>query len=92
MTLEELLCCQVTTIEDLEKYFAAVGINHVKKKDLDRIIEKFGMVVFKLNCFSQVYQVISERETARVMHNWTLVIGVMTILYTVMTFLMLIKG
>jgi len=91
MLLEELLSKEKVEVPDLENYFATVGLNNVKKKDLDRIIEKFGLVIFKLYCFSEVYKVVLENETSHRMHIWTLIIGIMTILYTIMTFLMLIK-
>lgn len=91
MTLEELLSHETSSIEDMEKYFKTVGLNHVRRFDLDRIIGKFGLVVFKLNCFSEVYKVVLERETSKRMHTWTYIIGIMTILYTVMTFIMLFK-
>lgn len=92
MTLAELLSHEASSIEDMEKYFKTVGLNHVKRSDLDRIIDKFGLVVFKLNCFSEVYKVVLERETSKRMHTWTYIIGIMTILYTVMTFIMLFKN
>ena len=91
MTLEELLEHEETHIEDMEKYFATVGLKHVNKRDLDRIIEKFGLVVFKLYCFSEVYKIVLERETSRNMRRWTYLIGVMTVLYTVLTFIMLLR-
>lgn len=91
MTLDELLNLEEYGPEDLEKYFSSVGLAHVRKKDLDKIINKFGLVIFKLYCFSEVYKIILENETSRTMHKWTYVIGIMTILYTIMTFLMLIK-
>ena len=91
MTLTELLSHEDSSIEDMEKYFKTVGLNHVNRNDLDRIIDKFGLVVFKLSCFSEVYKVVLERETSKRMHTWTYIIGIMTILYTVMTFLMLSK-
>jgi hypothetical protein len=91
MTLDELLHRESSTIEDMEHYFKTIGINHVNRKDLDQIIEKFGLVVFKMSCFSEVYKITLERETSRRMHSWTIVIGVMTVLYTLMTLVMLIK-
>lgn len=92
MTLEELLSHGTSSVEDMEKYFKTVGLNHVKRNDLDRIIDRFGLVVFKLNCFSEVYKIVLERETSKRMHTWTYIIGIMTILYTFMTFLMLIEN
>ena len=91
MSLDELLSRNDTTTDDLEQYFKTVGLNHVKRKSLDRIIDRFGLVVFKLYCFSEVYKIILERETSRRMHLWTIVIGVMTVLYTTITFIMLFK-
>ncbi len=91
MTLEELLNHEESSTEDMEKYFATVGLTHVKKKDLDMIIEKFGLVIFKLYCFSEVYKIVLENETSSTMHRWTYIIGTMTILYTIMTFIMLFK-
>jgi hypothetical protein len=91
MTLEELLNHETSNLECMEEYFKTVGINHVNRTDLDRIIEKYGLIVFKMNCFSEVYKIVLERETSRRMHNWTLIIGIATILYTIMTFLMLMK-
>ncbi|HEY5562886.1 MAG TPA: hypothetical protein VIK72_14220 [Clostridiaceae bacterium] len=55
MTLEELLSHEESSTKNMGKYFATVGLTHVKKKDLDRIIERFGLVIFKLYCFSEVY-------------------------------------
>jgi len=91
MTLDELLSHETSSIEEMEKYFSTVGINNLKKKDLDKIIDKFGLVVFKLYCFSEVYKIIMENETSKMMKMWTYIIGIMTILYTVMTFIMLLK-
>lgn len=91
MTLDELLHYESSTIDDMEHYFKTIGINHVKRKDLDRIIDKFGLVVFKMSCFSEVYKVTLERETSKRMHIWTYIIGIMTILYTIMTLIMLIN-
>lgn len=91
MSIEELLRLEEYTSEDLERYFSSIGLNHVKKKDLDKTIEKFGISVFKLYCFSEVYKIVSERETSQIMHTWTYIIGIMTILYTLMTFIMLFK-
>jgi len=91
MTLEELLSHEESCTGNMEKYFATVGLTHVKKKDLDRIVERFGLVVFKLYCFSEVYKIILENETSRTMHVWTYIIGIMTILYTIMTFIMFFK-
>lgn len=91
MTLNELLNKESSTIDDMEHYFKTIGINHVKREYLDKIIEKFGLVVFKMMCFSEVYKIVLERETSRRMHSWTIVIGVMTVLYTLMTLVMLIK-
>lgn len=91
MTLAELLNSEDTELECMQQYFKTVGLKHVKRKDLDKIIEKYGLVVFKMSCFSEVYKIIIERETSKRMHYWTLVIGIMTIVYTIITFLMLIK-
>lgn len=91
MTLDELLNLESSTIECMEHYFKTIGINHVKRKDLDKIIEKFGLVVFKMSCFSEVYKITLERETSKRMHAWTLVIGVTTVIYTAMTLIMLIR-
>ena len=87
MTLDELLNREDSSTEDLEQYFRTVGLNHVKRKELDKIIDRFGLVVFKLYCFSEVYKIVLERETSRRMHTWTIIIGIMTVIYTVMTFL-----
>jgi hypothetical protein len=91
MTLDELLHREDSSTEDLEQYFRTVGLNHVTRRELDRIIDRFGLVVFKLYCFSEVYKIILERETSRRMQAWTIVIGIMTVLYTVMTFLTFFK-
>lgn len=91
MTLEELLNHDEASIDDMEKYFATVGLKHVDKKNLDQIIEKFGLVVFKLYCFSEVYKIVLENETSKNMRRWTYLIGVMTVLYTVLTLIMLLK-
>lgn len=91
MTLEELLKHDEARIDDMEKYFATVGLKHVNKKDLNRIIEKFGLIVFKLYCFSEVYKIVQENETSKNMRRWTYLIGIMTILYTVLTFIMLFR-
>jgi hypothetical protein len=91
MTLDELLNREDSSTEDLEQYFRTVGLNHVKRKELDKIIDRFGLVVFKLYCFSEVYKIVLERETSRRMHTWTIIIGIMTVIYTVMTFLLYFK-
>lgn len=91
MTLDELLKREDSSTEDLEEYFKTVGLNHVTRRELDQIIDRFGLVVFKLYCFSEVYKIVLERETSTRMHAWTTVIGVMTVIYTVMTFLMFFK-
>lgn len=91
MTLEQLLEDETTTTKNLEAYFKTVGINNLDRKKLDKIINKFGVVVFKMYCFSEVYKIVLERETSRRMHTWTYVIGIMTIIYTGVTILMLLK-
>jgi uncharacterized membrane protein len=91
MTFDELLSSGSASIEDMEHYFKTIGINHVSRKQLDKIIGKFGLVVFKMNCFSEVYKIVLERESSRRMHTWTFVIGVMTVLYTAMTLIMLMR-
>jgi len=91
MTLEELLDHDEARIDDMEKYFATVGLKHVNKKNLDQIIEKFGLVVFKLYCFSEVYKIVLENETSKNMRRWTYLIGVMTVLYTLLTLIMLLR-
>jgi hypothetical protein len=91
MTLEELLNRENSSTEDLEFYFRTVGLNYVTRRVLDKIIDKFGLVVFKLYCFSEVYKIVLERETSRRMHTWTIIIGIMTVIYTVMTFLLYFK-
>ena len=91
MTLEELLDNDEARIDDMEKYFATVGLKHVNKKNLDQIIEKFGLVVFKLYCFSEVYKIVLENETSKNMRRWTYLIGVMTVLYTLLTLIMLLR-
>jgi hypothetical protein len=45
MTLAELLNHDDSSIEDMEKYFKTVGLNRVKRDDLNRIIDKFGLIV-----------------------------------------------
>ncbi len=91
MELHELLSNKTYSVESMEDYFKTVGLNHITSKDLDKIIDHFGLVVFKLYCFSEVYKIVLERKTSRRMHTWTFIIGIATIIYTVMTFLMLIK-
>ena len=91
MTLEQLLRDETATIKNLEAYFKTVGIEKLDRRTLDKIIKRFGVVVFKLYCFSEVYKIVLDRETSRRMHAWTYVIGVMTIIYTVATILMLLE-
>jgi len=91
MSLQDLLDSQESCIEDMEKYFGTVGLNNIKKKELDLIIDKFGLVVFKMNCFSTVYNVVLENETSKIMHMLTYVIAIMTIIYTILTFIMVFK-
>lgn len=91
MILEKLLEDEQATTENLEEYFKTVGISNIDRKTLDKIIERFGVVVFKMYCFSEVYKIVLDRETSRRMHTWTYVIGVMTIIYTVLTLLMFLK-
>lgn len=68
MTLEVLLSHETSNLEDMEQYFRTVGLNPMNRKDLDRIIDKFGLVIFKMNCFSEVYKIVLERETSKRMH------------------------
>jgi len=91
MTLEELLNREDSSTDDLEYYFRTVGLNHVTRRELDKIIDRFGLVISKLFCFSEVYKIVLERETSRRMHAWTTVIGIMTAIYTVMTFVIYFK-
>lgn len=51
MTLEQLLEDETTTTKNLEAYFKTVGINNLDRKKLDKIINKFGVVVFKCIVF-----------------------------------------
>lgn len=91
MTLEELLKDEAASTKNMEDYFKTVGIEHINRKNLDKIISKFGVVVFKMYCLSEVYKIVLERETSMRMHTWTYVIGTMTILYTITTILMYFK-
>jgi hypothetical protein len=91
MTLRELLDDEDTSIENMQSYFKTVGFGHVNRKDLDRIIDRIGLTIFGLTCFSEVYKVVLERETSSTMRFWTYIIGTATIVYTVMTFMMLLK-
>lgn len=91
MTLEELLKDQTASTNNMEDYFKTVGIENINRKNLDKIIQKFGVVVFKMYCFSEVYKIILDRETSKRMHTWTYVIGIMTILYTLLTLLIYFK-
>ncbi|MDD2371533.1 MAG: hypothetical protein PHQ32_05975 [Firmicutes bacterium] len=92
MTLEDLLNEEDATPTNFENYFKTVGIKHINRENLDMIIDKFGVVVFKMYCFSEVYKLVLERETSKRMHTWTYVIGIMTIVYTVLTILMFLKN
>jgi hypothetical protein len=91
MTLKELLEDENTTIENMQSYFKSVGLSHVNRRDLDKIIDRFGLTIFGLTCFSEVYKVVLERETSSTMRLWTYIIGTATIIYTLMTFIMLLK-
>ncbi len=92
MTLGELLKEENATPNNFENYFKTVGIKHINRENLDMIIDKFGVVVFRMYCFSEVYKLVLERETSKRMHIWTYVIVIMTIVYTVLTILMFIKN
>ena len=91
MTSKELLEDNNTSIDNMQSYFKTVGLGHVNRKDLDKIIDKFGLTIFGLSCFSEVYKVVLERETSSTMRLWTYIIGTATIVYTIMTFIMLLK-
>jgi len=62
VTLEELLKGDRSSYENMEKYFSTIGISHVKKKDLDKIIDRFGLVVFKLSCFSETWRLLKNEK------------------------------
>ena len=91
LTLKELLGDNNTTIDNMQSYFKTVGPGYVNRKDLDKIIDKFGLTIFGLSCFSEVYKVVLERETSSTVRFWTYIIGATTIVYTVINFIMLLK-
>lgn len=95
MNIEELLCCdlqQLASREGFEKYIKDIGLIKVRKKDLDKIVNKFGVIVFGISGFSEVYQLITSDDTNRTMKRWTIAIGIMTFFIFLMTAAMLMKN
>ena len=91
MLLNEIISQENAKMDDLAQYFKTVDMSHVTHRELDKITNRFGLVVFKLQCFSEVYKIVIERETSKRFQKWTIAVGVMTILYTIMTFLLFFK-
>lgn len=92
MNLEELInkdikLCQFNN--EFKEYVKSCGLSKIKKRDLDKIIERFGVTVFHAIEFSQVYNLIATDETNRVMQVWTRTIGYLTIAIALMTLIML---
>lgn len=93
MTLKELLEKDIGLYdfpEEFKNYVKSTGLNKVRKKDLDTIIEKFGVVIFNMTEFSDTYKLVSSDETNRTMQGWTKAIGYLTIAIAIMTLIMTI--
>jgi hypothetical protein len=97
MTLEELIGRKkdegLNTIE-FEEYINTVGLNNTDEKDLELIIETYGIGVFNTTLFPEVYKMVStknnDRQTSNtneIMRFWIILIGIMT---TVMAFMMIL--
>jgi hypothetical protein len=90
--LDELLKQKEFTGFVFDCFIESVGLNNIRRKDLDLIIITFGINVFCHDRFSQIYNVVSSKETNTTMLMWTVSIGIMTLLYTIMTFIMLLDS
>ncbi len=64
MTLDELLKINpdILTLQNLNDFFDKQDISKFSKKDLDKIIKRFGVKVFMMPVFPQVYNLIATRS------------------------------
>lgn len=92
MSIEELLKKIDETEEDkkfapLEEYLGSNGINNIRTKDLDKIIEKYGFDVFNTIGFSimQFYEIASNKESSKTMNRLTWLIFGFTLITTIAT-------
>ncbi len=63
------------------------GLNKVKKKDMDKIVEQYGLTVFEIPVFVKIYELIASDDTNRTMKYWTIAIGLMTLIMMIFTIL-----
>lgn len=91
MKLEELLDIETLKLNSthIENYIDKKGLGKVKKKELDKIIERHGIRVLHFTNFSSVYEIISADDTNRTMKMWTQAMGIMTFMILIMTFVIL---
>lgn len=76
---------------DFEKYLSEKKLKNITLKDLNEIISEQGTEVLKFANFSQIYSIVSQRESNKTINNLTRVILGMTFVMTVFTVLMYFK-
>lgn len=89
--LKELLAKDRYDNHLFEEYAYKRGLNNIKTYELDKILEKFNIEAARYVQFGDVYNIVSNRETSKIMQNWTIAIGVMTGAMMLLTILMYFK-
>lgn len=92
--LEELLKEERDGLHYLElfDFIHTQGIDKISTKDMNRLVERYGRGVMSITSFTDYYSIISSNESGRIMKNWTIAIGVMTIVVMIATLIMLARS
>lgn len=72
MDINKYLYREHFSYEDFSEFIDEAGIHNVTKKDMDKIVEKFGFAVFLNEHFVSLYNFISTSETSDKMAKWTI--------------------
>lgn len=99
--LEDYLKNDEFTYQDFIGFVDKKGLANVTRDDLNAVIDKFGMEVFTICNFDNVYNMKLADETNLSMTMWTKRIGLMTIamsvfagvtlIFTILTYLTTLK-
>lgn len=71
------------TPEEFKNYVESRGLKNIKVKDLNKIIDTYGMNILYLANFNEIYKLVSERESNRTMNRLTWWIALMTLISTI---------
>lgn len=87
MKFEELLEKEYYDLhyKDIQHFIVVKGLKNVTVDEMEKMIEHFGDRVLDINGFVELYNVVSANRTNKTMRNWTVGIGLMTFVMTILT-------